>query len=330
MRLLGVELRRFHVRRMLIAAFVIGVAIVGLTVAIVYVTAQPLTAEQLAQAEQDYQQQLEYWEQEGPTQIAECKESEAAEREASGDDTIDYGCDQMTAPQREWFIPEPPALADTLTGVVTALTFALGFLALLAGTTFTAAELSSRAITTWLTFEPRRVRVFASKVAAAAIGVLLPATVLLGLAVAGVMAAFGLRGIDATMSSAETTAVVHSNLRLAVLVVVVGAVGAALGILLRHTAAVLGVAIGWGILVEQIVPALAPRLTPWFVLPNVGAWVEGSRAYFVYTCTPTSDGTECEYLERTITLAHGGIYLSVAAVVVVAVSLLVFRRRDQG
>ncbi len=330
MRLLDTELRRFHARRMLLVVLLVGVAISGLVATITYLVSQPLTEAQVAEAEQFYADELARWEEDGPAMIAECGEQQASERERSGDETLDFGCDQMGPPQREWYVPEPPELADAMRGSLVALTYTLGFLALLTGTTFTAAEVHTRAITTWLTFEPRRGRVFASKVAAAAIGTMLPAAVLVGLVLAGDAAAFALRGIPVEVATTATGDLVATSVRLWVLAVAVAAVGAALGLLLRHTAAVLGIAVGWAILIEQVVPGLLPRLTPWFVLPNVSAWVQDGMTYYVSECTTTSQGTACDYVERTVSLTQGGLALAGLTIALVVVSLVVFRRRDHA
>ena len=230
------------------------------------------------------------WERNGPQQVADCKAQEAQAQQT--DPTVVFGCDDQ-APQREWFVPAPTPVGDAARGVLLGLTFLLGFLALTAGATFTAAEVSTRSLTTWLTFEPRRLRVMASKLAATGLGIVLPASALIAAAGAGTIAAYSLAGADTAMTGAEITTLVHTGLRLFGLAVLLAVVASALGLLLKHTAAVLGLAIGYLMLVENILPALLPRTQPWLLMANVVAWVQGGATYSLQECTTSTTGTDC-------------------------------------
>ncbi|MCB2176584.1 MAG: ABC transporter permease [Actinomycetales bacterium] len=328
MRLLDAEIRRFHARRMLLVAALVGLAAVGLALYGTYSVTRPLSADQRAAAEQAYAAELANWEEHGDERIAQCLDAQALDREQSGDATLDYGCEQMGPPQEEWFVPSAPPLGAQLSGSLTGLTFVLGFLALLAGATFTAAEASSRSLSTWLTYEPRRGRVFATKVGAAGIGVVLPAGALLGMTVGGAVAIFALMGAPTTLTADGFSPVPDVVGRLLVMTVLLAVAAAGLGLLLRHTLAVLGLAFGWAIAVEGILGSAVPRLSPWLVLPNVSAWVNGSSDYYVPQCTVSAQGTACDYATHTLTMTHGGIYLAVLTTLLVTVSALAFRRRD--
>ncbi len=327
MRLFTVELRRWHARLMLRILLVIGIVIVALTAVGAWSTARPMSGAELAQAEQGYAQAVADWKQSGDQQMADCLTQQTEAQQT--DPGADFGCDQM-APQREWFVRTPPAFGEYVPGIVTGMVFLLGFLALIAGATFTAAEVSSRSLTTWLTFEPRRLRVLTSKLAAAGAGVVLPAAVLVALAVGGAMGAFAIDGASTAMTAVQVTATVHASLRLAALAVLVAVVASALGLLFRHTAAVLGVAIGYVVVVENILPGLLPRTQPWLLMTNVMAWAAGGTTYGLEECTTTATGRSCTYVSHAVTMTHGALYLAVAAVVVVALTVVVFRRRDHA
>lgn len=328
MRLLDAELRRFHARRMLLVAALVGLAAVGLALYGTYSVTRPLGADQRAAAEQAYAAAQTDWEEHGDEQVAQCLDQQALERERSGDPTLDFGCDQMGPPQEEWFLPSAPPLAAQLAGVLAGLTFAFGFLAVLAGGTFTAAEASSRSLSTWLTYEPRRGRVFASKVAAAGLGVVLPTAVLVGLTVGGSVGIFDLAGAPTSLGGVELSPIPDVAGRLLAATALLSVIAASLGLLLRHTLAVLGLAFGWAIAVEGILGTAVPQLTPWLVLPNVNAWVNAGMQYYVHRCTVTAQGTSCEAVAHTVTMTHGAIYLGVLAVALVTLSALAFRRRD--
>jgi ABC-2 type transport system permease protein len=327
MRLFAVELRRFHARLMLRILLVVGIVIVALTVVGAWSSARPMSGAELEQADQAYAQAEADWKQSGDQQMADCLAQQAEAQKT--DPSTDFGCDQM-APQREWFVRTPPAFGQYVPGVVSGMVFLLGFLSLIAGGTFTAAEASSRSLTTWLTFEPRRIRVLASKLAAAGAGTVLPAAGLVALAVGGAMGAFAMAGADTAMTAAEVTATVHASLRLVALASLVAVVASALGLLLRHTAAVLGVAIGYLVVVENILPGLLPRTQPWLLMTNVMAWASGGTTYGLEECTTTATGRSCAFVSHPVTMTHGAVYLAVAAVVVVGVTVLVFRRRDHA
>ena len=169
---------------------------------------------------------------------------------------------------------------------------------------------------------------FATKVAATGLGVILPTTALLGATVGGTIGIFALAGASTSLAVEGVSPVLHVAGRLLALTVVVAVIAASLGLLLRHTLAVLGLAFGWAIAFEGILGGVVPRLSPWLVLPNVNAWVNGSGEYYVPQCTVNAQGTYCDYVTHTVTMTHAGIYLAVLATLLVAVSALAFRRRD--
>lgn len=171
-RLVRAELRRYRARSAIRWLSVATVAVALLTVLVAFLGSRPTPPAEVAAAETAFAQQQEWWQDEG---FAQCEEDEERARES--DPAVDFGC-ESGEPRLEHFLMPVPTLEgedDTWppTGVQT-LTTQLPFLALaglVIGITFVTAELSTGAIGLWLTFEPRRRRVYWSKVAAAAVAV---------------------------------------------------------------------------------------------------------------------------------------------------------------
>ncbi|WP_182112087.1 ABC transporter permease subunit [Actinotalea sp. JY-7876] len=327
MRLFAVEVRRLLARRMLVAVVGAGLATVVLVAIGVFFSSRPLSAADLEQAQRSYEAALEEWELNGEEMIADCEEAEAAEREATGTD-VDYGCDQMTAPQEEWFVPQAQDFASAAPGVLATTALLLAFLAVLLGVTATAAELTTGAMGTWLTFVPRRTAVLASKLAAAGTVALVVVTVLVLLLVGGVWIAHAANDATGTATAASWREIGGIALRLVLLGGVAGVLGAALGVLLRHTAAALGVLAGWALVVESLVSGLWPDLQPWLLRTNVLAWVQDGTTYWTQECTVGAQGTVCEGVEHAVSLGQGGLWLLVVSALLVALTGAVFRVRD--
>jgi ABC-2 type transport system permease protein len=357
MRLFRVELRRLWWRRVTWGACLLAVVVAGITVFSGLGNASPPSAQEIADAERYYAEELEWWEQDGEEQVAQCREDEAAD----ADPAADYGCDQM-APQLEFFLPptveyfpdagarewftgvpvegEPgtdPQVAEIqagfwhgwggLPGTVTATWFLL-MLALVVGVSFVTAEIGAGSLGMWLTFEPRRRPVYLAKAAAAAVGAL-PVVLAGWLVVVGglyaVHAAFGTVG-DA--SAAAWTEVATFTGRLAVAGAAAAAIGVALGILLKHAAAAIGVAVGvlWATAFLGFGTGAAQR---WMPVVNLDAWMRGGSTYgFSVVSSDDSGQYTDQWVERAVTQTQGGLYLLALVVVLSLAALLVFRRRD--
>lgn len=326
MRLLRVELCRLFSRRLVVATMLGALAASLLVLWAAWESSQPMSDEDLALAEEMYEQDLAYWEEHGEEDIAQCLEDEAAESERLGEE-VDYYCDEMSAPEREWYVTTAPPLEDSLPSSLSAASTFILFAVALAGATFTAAEISTGSMSTWLSFEPRRLRVFTSKLAAVALGVV-PAT---ALAVAVVTGGCWLIAqqydLAAGMGGAQWADTAWMAVRILGLAVLGALVGSALGLLLRHTAAVLGVAVV-GFIASQMVQGLVPRTAAWVPTTNISGWVEHGTTYFMEECTTDANGTMCEYTEHALSFGHSAAYLLVGTAVVVVLSALVFRRRD--
>ncbi|OLT45958.1 hypothetical protein [Cellulosimicrobium sp. CUA-896] len=287
----------------------------------------------MADARVFYEQQLADWEEHGDEYVVQCEADEAAAQDA--EPGADFGCDQMGAPQLEHFVtPTPTFVGDEQAwpapGMTTVAQLAplLTLFAVLVGVSFLTAEISTGALGLWLTFEPRRQRVYWSKALAATLGVL-PVVVLAYVVMAGgAYGAYALNGRLGDFSPATWGELAAIGGRVAVAAALVAATGAALGALLKHAAAALGLAVGWFVVVESVVAAWAPEAQRWLVRTNLAAWTEGGTTYWVNECTTDATGTLCESVEHAVSQAQGGLLLLGLAAVLSLLAVLVFRRRD--
>lgn len=322
--LVGVELRRLWWRRLTRVAVVAVVLFIGASVYNAYSESSP---ERVAQHLADFRTM----QQDAPRMAEECRKQQAIERDRSGDQTLDFGCDaESQTPTLEQMGVVLP-VADTITEDITKVSaLVLAFVALLVGAGFVGAEFTSGSMGQWLTFQPRRLRVASSKLAAAAVGG--TAVAVLGVVLANLgarmIAVVNRPGSDLQLPEPPALAdpLWVLGLRTVALALGAGVVGAALGLLLRHTAAVIGVVLGFAVVVEGIVVQafLQGRLQQWSVLKNIEAFIDKGTTYFAETCT----ATECQQGQQTLTYTHGWVYLLCVLVLVVLAGLVAFRRRD--
>ncbi|WP_127130522.1 ABC transporter permease subunit [Georgenia sp. SYP-B2076] len=325
-RLTKVEVRRLFSRRLVVLAMVAGLLVSALALVGVWQQSRPMSAAEQRQAAAYYEQAVADWEENGETWFADCLDAQAAEREATGTD-VDYGC-QNAPPQEADFYRAPPPLEQTMPSLLSMHANLLIFLALLVGATATAAELSTGALGTWLTFEPRRLRVYGSKVLASGAGVLPFAVLAIVVVVVGAWAIAAAVGQAGGMTGAAWSDTRWTAGRVAAITAVSAMVGAALGILLRHTAAVLGAVVGYVVVVEGILGGLFRGTQPWLLTTNIRSWTDNGTTYPVEDCTTDGTGTMCSYVEHTLSFGHSVAYLLALAAVLIAVVALVFRRRD--
>lgn len=324
-RLTLVELRRLGWRRLVWAVLLMAVGVVALTLYGVNDMVRMSSAE-LANADRYYQEAVQDWEVNGERYHEECLQDQEREREATGDDTLDFGCDQMVAPELADFQWGPESLFVQVNELLAQLVFPMLFLVLLVGATATAAEFGARTIGTWLTFEPRRDRVFTSKVLAPGLWAVPVSVGYLVLVVAGVSAVFRLHGVDDHISNDEWADLAWVGLRSVALLALVAAAGAAVGLAVRHTAAVLGIVVGYLVTVEILLAQFFPGIARYSLSNNILAWVKGGHEWETWRCP--SDGGECEAISHVVSTTQAGTLLGLVVAATLLVCWLVFRRAD--
>lgn len=313
MRLVRVELRRLGARRLTRMA---AVGVLLLTAISLYGTQQEVwnaTPERVAQVQAQMQQ--------------DCLGAQSQARQS--DPTADFGCSSLSS--------GAPTGADTVTFVDAArssyssLAYLLAFLAFVVGTTFVAAEFSTGSLAMWLTYEPRRGRVYASKLTAVLGGVLAVAALTLGVAAGAAYLLTRHYGLENTSARAGGGQLWGDALRTITVVAAAGLLGSAVATLLRHTAAALGVLIGYVVVVEVLLVRglsfLVGDPRPWLLLSNVTAWLQGGLA----GDTPPDcfdPSKACPPPAELIGTGQAGLYLLGLTALAIALGAVVFRRRD--
>jgi ABC-2 type transport system permease protein len=325
-RLTTVELRRLIARRLT----VIGVAAVLLITAfLLFATwrnSQPLSAAQQQQNQVMFEQIHKDWELHGKENRAQCEKDYATQPDPKP--KMEEMCNYVE-PKLEDFGKPKTIFAEAIPDLLLGSAYLLAFAAFLIGASFLGAEFSSGAISNWLTFEPRRLRVYGSKLLALAIGAIPLAVVVLAIVLGGTFLI-----IDHLGTTAGTTGKVWGDLtatagRAVLLSAAAGALGGVVGLLLRHTAAAIGVAMGYVVLVEAVFGGFLTKAQPWLVRVNFDAWVKHGTTYWVEKCQSSADGGYyCESVEKAVSFEHGAWYLAVITVLLLAAGAGAFYRRD--
>ena len=202
-------------------------------------------------------------------------------------------------------------------------------IAFVIGATWIGAEWSSRSIVALLFWEPRRVKVMLTKLA-----VLAATAAGLGV-VAQAVWALAARVLAATRGSTTAPPGFWGDLaasagRSVLLVVLVSLLGFAFANVIRNTAAALGVGFVYFVLLENAVRAARPAWQEWLLSTNAAALVQdGGTSFFVYGQVTDANGI-VQFTDRQVLVSnlHGGLVLTVVTLLVVALGVLLFARRD--
>jgi ABC-2 type transport system permease protein len=278
----------------------------------------PPTAEQLATAQQTYEEAHKDWIDNHEKYEQDCRDTgDAAEDCTFPEPTLaDFGVDPT--PFKE--VARTALILSTMLVAVTAF---------LISACFMGAEYSSGSIANWLTFIPRRGQVFWSKL----------------LTLVGFAAALGTFGAALTLAGALVVARLYGSrveslrqlaeLGVRSLLAVIGltVLGFCIALVTRHTAGAIGVLLGYSVLFFLRMGILRERawvqhLTPWTPEWNLAAVVADGYEYSVPVEKVTPGGAYIQFVQHTVSLTHGAIYWGVLLAVVIAGSQLIFRRRD--
>jgi len=310
MRLFGAEMRRFLARRAVVLLLIAGIGLSLFIVGAELWHHRPVSeaAMQAAQEQVETESQRRVVQR----QYERCLEHP---RRYGGN------CNNVL-PQLEWFLSENPLEPlQSLKTVSLPIVVTLGFMALLAGTSFLGAEFSSGSISNVLLFEPRRWRVWLAKMAATGtvVGLVAIVTVVLGY---GTITAFGMAWTDVSYTGDQWWALAYRALRVVLVIGGAALLGAALTAALRSTIAAVGLVLGYLLVGEALLRAVFIEQTVrWLVSNHVSAFVDGRLKVIHYP----EDGRRQVFRFH---LAESAIYLGVGMAVVLLISYLVFRQRD--
>ncbi|TDD54921.1 ABC transporter permease [Kribbella antibiotica] len=322
-RLTGVELRRLTARRITL----LGVAgVVLITAFLLFVTwreAEPLSALEQQQARTSFEQDHKMWNDTHVQNEAECRKT--WDPNVNPGANIDQVCSYSEPKASDYGKPQA-VFSQLVPQLLHGASYFLLFAGFLIGASFVAAEFSSGAIGNWLTFEPRRMRVYGSKIAAAGLWF-----VPLGVVVTAVLT-LGTYLIAAQLGSTAGTDwsdVIGTAVRVVVTTAMGAVLGAVVGLVLRHTAAAIGLVMGYIVLVEGVFGAFLQKVQPWLLGKNFDAFVLHDTTYDIEACTSQPDGSyTCDYIQKTLTFEHGAWYLAILTLVLVVVGGVIFQRRD--
>lgn len=321
-RLLRVELRRLGARKVVWLTLLAAVAITLMTLSGIFLQARSIDAAR-AGADENYQSMV----QESERAREQCLVEEANERRRTGDPTVDFGCQMITVPTPEEMYGEMPSLGEQYEQFLARLAFPFMFLALGMGSTAVAAEFAHRTMGSLLTFEPRRTRVFVAKVLAPAIASLPLVVTGLVLVLVGTPAVFRWWGLDGGVTTGEWTALGWTALRVLAITMLAGALGAAAAFVLKHSGLVLGLLVGYLVLVEGIFANMAGSLSRLTLTRNIAAWVEHGTQWSTWpaNCAAFED---CQEVVHRLSFTHGVLVLTGLLAAVVLLGWAMFRRAD--
>ena len=322
--LLRAELRRLRLRRLLVLAVAVYLVLMLAGMALSFFTSSADQGIARAQAEEVYQQSL-----------AECERSRPEPGELPPGETLPP-CTELVPSAEEFLrfndpryrvVEQLPTDVQTSAGIFAVLAFVLGASAI-------GAEWAARTLPSLLTWEPRRVRVLLVKLAALLIAVTGVAVLVQALTLGAGWLTGTLRGTFEGVSAVPGGFWGPLLLQCGRGVVLAGLVAAcafAVTAVLRHTAAALGLAFGYFVFLENAVRALRPHWEQWLLTSNVLGWL-GRGGYSTQVLRPGAerDGNidDTDYLTIVVTNGEAALYLFALTGALLALALVVFRRRD--
>lgn len=317
-RLIGAEFNRLLSRRLTLILTLAVIAVVGLFQLAVAESVSPPSPEQVAAARQGFEQDHKMWEESHEEWEQQCLDQGGSESDCV-----------IAEPTEQDYGLAPTRFGD-IAGVGVSVSVVVAMLAgyLLAASSI-GAEYSTGSLGNWLTFVPRREKVYAAKVAALALGSAALGVVAVGLMVG--LAAIVTAAIGQPLTGVGTVAATAG--RGIPLVVLAALVGFCIAMLTRHTVAALGALLGYGLvvlgltIVGYLVPPLS-HLKPWQLETNIWAFLNYGQTYYVVERTVSEQGVSIDQVERTLAFGPASAYLAAVLIVFLVAALLVFRRRD--
>lgn len=317
--LLRAEVLRLFSRRFTIIALVVVTLCLALFQVVAGSALRPPSAAAVAERRAGYEDDRRIWEAEQGRQIQEC-----VDQGETPEDCASY----FPPPEEAAYDLEPIAFGEIGVVSVQLAVYLTALTLFFVAATFVAAEFATGALANWLTFVPRRGAVYASKLVVVALFAVVATAVATALSL-------GVTALLATIFGGDLAGLgrlAAQGGRGLLVGLIFAVVGFTVGVLTRHTAAAIGVLLGYlfvwfarGILSGFL--AWPSRLPPWTPEGNLAAILTKGTTYQVLTGSVMSEEGP-GFAERTISLSHGLTYWAVLLAVLVVASLLTFRRRD--
>ena len=222
---------------------------------------------------------------------------------------------------RECFPTEEPGSVDDprfhrerLEGVLHGVTGTLAIIGWALGASLAGAEFAARSMTTLLTWEPRRGRVFLAKTITAVATMSLFALLVLVLVALAMWPALAFHGAPLQPDDPTLASLAGDITRGVALTALAAGLGFAIATIGRNTAVALGVGFAYIVILENILGSSLEKWRQWLILGNVIVLVSGN------------DEGGGEIPGRTV--VEAAVFLTVVTVVMLAVAGGTFRTRD--
>jgi ABC-2 type transport system permease protein len=305
-RLVAAELQRIAARRLvrvtvLVAA--VGIALGGLAA----------FAFSGSLAEEGYQRRVE---EANARQVAQDDQIETCLRahDVGPDDEISDDIAEQCFPEEgPTGVDDPRFHRKRLEGVLHGVTGTLAIIGWALGASLVGAEFASRSMTTLLTWETRRGRVFVAKAVATMATMALFALAVLVLVALAMWPALAFHGAPLQPDDPALTSLAGDIARGVALTALASGIGFAIATIGRNTAIALGVGFGYIIILENILGSSLERWRQWLVLGNAIVLVSGN-----------DEGGDIP--GRTVVGA--AVFLTVVTIALLAIAAGTFRQRD--
>lgn len=318
-RLVGTELTRYRSRRLiglLLLATVLLTALVAFKSA--YDT-RPASSAELSTAEA--KAKIEASRPDIQADLQSCLKNPGG---YLGEGHDDADCRDNLLPAAKSFLPRPTLdLGGTLQGNGAGVSALVIALLVVAGASFAGSDWGTGSMTGQLVAQPRRVRLWWAKAAAVALASL--AVTVLALAVFWLILFTVTGARDISTSAMVTGDIAQQVLRASLLAAAAGVGAFALTIAFRSTLGVLSLCFAFAMAGELLVALPFEGAARWSLGNNVYGWLEKHLEY--QSPSACSRAGECSPLEH---MSHfgAGLYLVVLLLIVIAVSINMFRRTD--
>lgn len=178
-----------------------------------------------------------------------------------------------------------------------------------------------------LLWEPRRLRVLASKLSAIVLAAAVTTALTVALMLGAAWVVASTRGTLAGGAGAAVADAAKLGGRGVLAVTLLSLIMAALANLVRSTAGALGIVAVYTVAVENVLRIFRPQWTRWQLGPNIVALIQGNVP--LETTRPPSQ--QADFSSGQVFVLHAdraALYLTVLAAVFILVSAVVLRRRD--